>query len=113
MGITVLTLALASLPATRFLIPDHLSEEKVSVEMVGYPAKSPEGLIGHPIYQLVYKSGFRCGLRWKDGQAVPAYSPGIIPFYRNGRNGVVEKPSMCLKLKDLEKHQEMIGEPTL
>ena len=105
MGITVSTLGLASL--TKFKIPDHLSGEKVSVNMSGRMEVSKRHTVGHPIYQLIYESGFRCGVRWKEGQAVPAYCPGIIPFYRNG---LLEKPSMCLNLKNSVVDQKTLDE---
>jgi hypothetical protein len=97
MGITVLTLALAS--KTKFTIPDHLSGDEAEVVLVGRTPKTKRYPNGHPIYQLVYKSGFRCSLLWQDGQAVPKYKLGIIPFVSGGRKGWSNQahilPSTC------------------
>lgn len=98
MGITVLTLALASFEG--ITIPDHISGDKVRIVMQGRTPKTKRYPNGHPVYVLVYDSGFRCGVTWKDGQATPKYMRGVIPFVKHGRvgwyNQAHKTPSACL-----------------
>ena len=110
MGITVLTLGLASLEG--ITIPDHMSGDKVYVVMEGRTSKTKRYPEGHPIYVLVYESGFRCGLKWKDGQATPRYVRGNIPFIKQGRAGwynlAHKTPDACLLLqKETEPKREL------
>ena len=62
MGITVSTLALASV--RKRTIPDHLSGKMVRVRVLNYK-------YGHPVYVLVYDDGVIRGVKWLNGQAVP------------------------------------------
>lgn len=99
MGITVLTLGLAS--TVGFVIPDHLSGDEARVFQVGVTPPTKQYPEGHPIYRLVYESGFSCALRWQDGQAIPDYSLGVIPFVQGGsagwKNQAFHSPTACQK----------------
>jgi len=90
-GITPLTLGWAS---TRkgAKIPDHKSGEMVEVV-----AKYLEGS-RNPIFRLVYSSGFTCRVRWQDGQAVPGYSAGVIPFVKDRTKQRGQLPKACHQL---------------
>ena len=119
MGITVLTLGLASLEGST--IPDHLSGDKVHVVLEGRTPKTKRYPDGHPVYVLVYESGFRCGLKWKDGQATPRYTRGVIPFVKQGRvgwhNQAHQTPNACLLLQKepepkIESEKQELAEST-
>lgn len=98
MGITVLTLANLSLDESRSF-PDHKSGDYAHVIVDGMTDSTKRYPQGHPIYILKYDSGFRCGVKWKDGQAIPAYGLGVIPFLKGGRHAWFEQafknPSSC------------------
>ena len=68
MGITVLTLALASV--RREPIPDHRSGAMVHVKVLGRTPKSVRYPNGHPDYVLEYANGVQCSLKYEDGQGV-------------------------------------------
>lgn len=99
MGITVSHLALASLNGSTVF--DRQSRQEAFVKVIGRTPKSKRFPEGHPIYRLFYPSGFTCGLRWQDGQASPAYTLGVIPYFKEGKQGrpdqVCPPPSRCIK----------------
>lgn len=91
MGITPLTLGLASLRGTE--ISDHKSGQMVRVQNLWEGEK--------PLFEfvLLYKSGFTCRIRWQNGQGFPGYCDGVIPFVQNGcYKETGETPRTCLLL---------------
>lgn len=68
MGITVLTLAIASLRGEQIL--DHQSQKMVDVKLIGYKQNQPE-------YVLIYPDDRICYLDWVDGQATAGKEAGL------------------------------------